>query len=150
MKKIILIITMLLIISGCTTEVKDIDYKLDINTFYQEFLNQDFFEEPLNVVLNSNLDNIFGELEFVEAKVGTNTGANANMLAIFKTDDLKSLEKVINYYLEDTEQKYESYQPEEVVKIKNATIIIKGSYLVLVISDDYDNVENYVNEYLAN
>jgi hypothetical protein len=149
MKKIILIIMMLFVISGCSTEVKDVDYTLDINTFYQECLTQDFFDEPLNEVLNSNLDNIFGEIEFVEAKVGTNTGANANMLAIFKTDDLKSLEKIVGYYLEDTEQKYESYQPEEVLKIKNATIAIKGSYLILIISDNYDYVETYVNDYLA-
>jgi len=148
-KFLIIIVSLLFVVSGCSTS-NDESYELDLDAFYSDSLEQGFFNNELYVGLNSNLNNLFGDIDFIDAKVGTNTGANANILAVFETDDIESLDKTITYYLEDTKEKYESYQPEEVEKIKNATKVVKGRYLILIICDNYENVETYLNNYLAN
>jgi len=145
MKKILILISLLLMLVGCSqTETVE----LDLNALYQQLMTSGYFDEELEAMSDNLIVTEYNNISYTEAKVATNAGANANQIALFKFEDVDQGYETLKYYLENLETNYASYQPEEVKKIENATFIKKGNYVLLVIGDDYQSIADLVNNFI--
>ena len=146
MKRILIVLLAVMVLAGCSPA--DEDFSMDITAFYYDFSSHGYFAGEISPVMESNLANVFGDIGFKDAVVGSAAGVSADMLAVFETDDMGSLEKMIDYYLEDSREKYENYQPEEVMKLDHAVKVVRGRYLILYIGDYYSEAEHFINDYI--
>ena len=79
------------------------------------------------------------------------SGASSEEVLILKVKDVNDVnneKKIIETRLNEKKDAYASYMPEEVSKIENRILIEKGNYLILCICNDYDTVNNIIDDYL--
>ena len=79
------------------------------------------------------------------------SGASSEEVLILKVKDVNDVnneKEIIETRLNEKKDAYASYMPEEVSKIENRILIEKGNYLILCICNDYDTVNNIIDDYL--
>ena len=79
------------------------------------------------------------------------SGATSEELVILQATDksqLNSIKDKISNRLTERKEAFESYLPEEVFKIDDHLLDIKGNYVILCISNDSSKVEEVINNYI--
>lgn len=95
----------------------------------------------------------FSDEEIKEIVSYQGSGATSEEIVIFQVNDksyLNSVKEKINTRLEERKEAFEGYLPEEVFKIENNVLDIRGNYVILCISNDSGKVEETINNYIKN
>ena len=93
----------------------------------------------------------FSDEEIKEIVSYQGSGATSEEIVIFQVNDksyLNSVKEKINTRLEERKEAFEGYLPEEVFKIKNNVLDIRGNYVILCISNDSGTIEETINNYI--
>ena len=76
------------------------------------------------------------------------SGGYADEVAIFKVKDNKDIEDIkasINDRIKNRLKDFDGYNSEELVKIKNNLVLVKGKYILFVISENNDKAKSTFN-----
>lgn len=79
------------------------------------------------------------------------TWSTAEEIAVFKAasaDKIDGIKAAIDTRLADLTLAFENYVPGEITKINDPTIVTKGNFVILVLSDDPDAAQKKVNDIL--
>ena len=93
----------------------------------------------------------FSDEEIKEIVSYQGSGATSVEIVIFQVNDksyLNSVKEKINTRLEERKEAFEGYLPEEVFKIENNVLDIRGNYVILCISNDSGTIEETINNYI--
>ncbi len=150
MKKLFVsLISLFLIISLCGCG----NFTLDTAALETDVIENVTFDAPLEKIDNENTINVFYSLpEDVSAIVYRGSSISADQFCIFTAKDAdgaKDTELMISSLLEQLKDTFASYDAEEVTKLNSAIVRKKGNYVVLLITNDYDNANKILDKYLA-
>lgn len=143
MKKLVAIIMMvcmtLSLTVGCGEEAVTVDVKqmaADLKA------NLEFVDELSEVDTETALA-LYGLTteQVPNSSVYMSSMATAEEIAVFEAKDSETLEQVkaaVDQRIVDQRKAYEDYVPGELEKLTDPTIVVKGNYVVLCVSDDDD------------
>lgn len=147
--KIILIFIVILLIGVLVFTNSKKDVKIDIDNLSEMIMQSIKFEDEMNEADKATVEKIYNINNSITQKVYLSSGATAEEIAIFEfenKDDVniaydKSIKRI-----EEQKESFKNYVPKEMNKLNNATIIKKGKYLIVCVTDD-ENIENIINQY---
>lgn len=151
---IIAIITILVII-GIIIIINNRNSNIEINMeeLSTEILESGAFSDSLAKVDNEIVmnDYSFTNDEIKEIISYQGSGATSEEILLIELNDksfLNSVKNKINTRLDERKEAFNSYLPEEVFKIENNLLEIKGNYVILCISNDSNKVNEVINNYI--
>lgn len=158
MKKILIILGIILVIVAGIIIFANInknseDISIDINALGNQLLEAPIFEDSLetvdkDMILNKyNLDS--SKVKNIVSYVGT--GATAEEILILEMnskDDVKQTKNNLKEVIEERKADFESYLPKEVYKLENYNLEEYGNYLVLCISNDSNQANDIIKQYI--
>lgn len=145
MKKIVIEMCALaaVMLAACSSKT------IDIKALSDKLINEVRFSEKLSEVPLNITEKRYalsdGKVEAGVAYSGTN--AVVDELVIFKTSDTDSVKDKVMEHIESQVNIYESYAPDEVSKLNDCVLEVKGDYVILCISEDSDTAEKIIREY---
>ncbi len=147
MKKInivIFVLAVLFILSACGAKT------IDISTLSKRLVEEGEFSEKLSEVplriTEKRYDLSDKEIEEGVAYSGTN--AVVDEVAIFKAKDTDSVKEKVMKHIEAQEEIYKSYAPDEVSKLNDCIVEVKGDYVILCVSENPSSAEKIIEEYV--
>lgn len=78
------------------------------------------------------------------------TAASADEIVIFKASSAENTDKLkasLEAYLEKRKADFEQYAPAEFEKLSQCSVIVKGDYVCLIVSNDNDTAKDKFNSY---
>ena len=150
---VIIAIFAILIIMTIVRRNYNNNIQINIEELAQRIVKSSSFEDSLEKVDNELLMNTYGFLpDSIEEIISyQGSGASSEEVLILKVKDVNDVnneKEIIETRLNEKKDAYASYMPEEVSKIENRILIEKGNYLILCICNDYDTVNNIIDDYL--
>ena len=124
----------------------------DIDGFAAEILSSIEFKDTMS----ETADNVTARMFHFEAnsvvagKVYTGGGSTAEEFAIFEAenhDKAEALGKKLRERVEEKKPNFETYKPEEMPKLNDPVIIVKGNVAMMCISDDNDTAKEIMSRY---
>lgn len=91
----------------------------------------------------------FSSVEIEEAYIYESSGATAEEIVVIKckdSDNAKKVKALFDSRVDEQMESFESYIPEEVVKLKEAVIITSKEYAVLSVSDDASKAKDIIEK----
>ena len=76
------------------------------------------------------------------------TAATCDEIVIVKTDDTDNVMELLNQYLENKQEEYDKYRPDEASKLSNPIIEVHNNTITMIISGDLQTAIDAYNEYL--
>ncbi len=139
----------LLLFAGCSkqeSETKDIS----VSDLAKELSEQISFEDKMSPVDKEAVSYLYQFEDGVisEQAVYESTGATAEEIAVFKASSAQKAEtvkKAIDARIASQKQGFENYVPKELTKLENPVIEVKGSYVVLCVSNDNKKAEEIID-----
>lgn len=154
MKKIwiaIIILIVLLISIVILFTNKEEKITIDINKLAEDIMENIKFEDELNKVDKSVVENLYDINNAISQEVYMSSGATAEEIALFefanKEECKKELEKA-NKRIEEQKQNFKDYMPKEMKKLEDAIVISKNNYLIVCITDKQEEVKIILNRYI--
>ena len=134
MKKILLMLMMLLVITGCgETEMKDLDIKEASNAVEQSLIDMEIIsDETLNDVYDIDLE-LFQEHIIKQNSEG-------EFYAIILTNDKREVKEDMEEYFEKVRDFNTAYSPEKVKLIDDRLEKEIGNYLIYIVSSDNEKI----------
>lgn len=126
--------------------------ELNIDEFGQELYAAGTFGEELYALDESVAQGLYGVDAQTRCWVRAGSGATAEELAVFETEDAESaaaLAGKLQARNTDRIESYSSYIPGEVPKLENAVIISGGRYVVLCVAADASAVKELAEKTLG-
>ena len=118
---------------GSKSEAKE----LDLDAFAKQVIDSVEYDDDM-VQLNEQIASEYYGLSFdgLEQWVayGSGTAATTNELMLMR------LKEAVQKRIEDQTSNYEGYRPDELFRLENAVVEVRGSYLLFSISPDNDTV----------
>lgn len=150
---VIIAIFAILIIMTIVRRNYNNNIQINIEELAQRIVKSSSFEDSLEKVDNELIMNTYGFLpDSIEEIISyQGSGASSEEVLILKVKDVNNVnneKEIIETRLNEKKDAYASYMPEEVNKIENRILIEKGNYLILCICNDYDTVNNIIDDYL--
>mgnify|MGYP000006531538 FL=1 len=135
---ILVTIALSLMACGKTTDKKNKNITEDeVIKYINELKESSSFETELSEVDENVIINTYKitdtDTSVIKAYVGD--GASSEELVLLKGDST-GIKEVVKAYLQDKEDNYSRYMPEEVLKIKNAIFKQYGEYSIICICKD--------------
>lgn len=129
------------------------DIQIDIEELATLITESGSFEDEIIKVDSEMImdDYSFSDDEIEEIVSYQGSGATSEELVILQVNDkskLNSIKSKINSRVEERKEAFESYLPEEVYKIENNLLEIKGNYVIFCISNDSNKVGETINNYI--
>lgn len=147
-----LILLLILSLTACN-EKKEV--VIDIEALTTEATAGAEFREAMQELNDDVIVNIYSSLNLNDVekyKVFVNsTGGKADELAIFEAKSVEKAEEVYNAVKErvdDLKFAFDGYVPEELKYIENAVIKKEGKYVLFVISEKYENVNEIFTKHI--
>lgn len=147
--KIILIIIVILLIGVLVFTNSKKDVKIEIDNLSEMIMQNIKFEDEMNEADKETVEKIYNINNSIAQKVYLSSGATAEEIAIFEfenKDDVNIAYDKANKRIEEQKESFKNYVPKEMNKLNNATIIKKGKYLIVCVTDD-ENIENIIKQY---
>lgn len=126
--------------------------EINIEELATKIVESDAFEDDLEEVSDEVTMEAYGfsteEIQEIVSYQGS--GATSEELVILQVkekNNLNSVKEKINTRLEERKEAFESYLPEEVFKIENRVLEVRGNYVILGIAKDANKVVEVVEEY---
>ncbi len=126
--------------------------KADIDGIVNDILNSIKFKDSMSAVGDNVAARMFG-LEANSAMGGavyTGGGSTAEEFAVFEAESpekAKQLAEKLRQRVEDKKPNFVSYKPEEMPKLNNPVIEVRGNLAFMCISDDNAAAEEIINKY---
>lgn len=142
---LILIFTLVLGLVGCG---KSESTEVNMEELSDRLLSEVDFEDELSQIDQGTIANLYGLDQIKEGKVYISSGATAEEIAILEFDSKEEAKKgkeALEKRVEEQIAVYESYDPEEVKRLENASIKQIGNYSILVVAKG-DQAEKIINK----
>lgn len=126
--------------------------ELNIDELGQELYAAGTFGEELYALDESVAQGLYGVDAQTRCWVRAGSGATAEELAVFETEDAESAAVLVGKLQArntDRIESYSSYIPGEVPKLENAVIISGGRYVVLCVATDASAVKELAEKTLG-
>ena len=127
---------------GSKSEAKE----LDLDAFAKQVIDSVEYDDDM-VQLNEQIASEYYGLSFdgLEQWVayGSGTAATTNELMLMRLKDdaaVSAAKEAVQKRIEDQTSNYEGYRPDELFRLENAVVEVRGSYLLFSISPDNDTV----------
>lgn len=152
--KIIMIVVLMIIIIllgiGFVFTNVDESVNIDSGKLIEELINSQIFEDNLSVI---DKETVIKEYGFDAEKINnvemySGTGATAEKILIVELVDksyVDEVKEIIEKKIEEEKSDFQDYLPEEVFKLENYNLEVKGNYIILCISNDYDKAKEIIN-----
>lgn len=151
----IILIVVIIAIIGIVVLVsnRDANIQINIQDLSTQILESGSFSDELAMIDKQIVMSDYGftddEIKSIVSYQGS--GATSEELVILELNDrsfLSSVRNKINTRLEERKEAFESYLPEEVFKIDNCILEVKGNYVIMCISNDSIKVNEIINNYI--
>lgn len=150
MKKFLLLaLSSVFILSGC--QINEAQEPVDVNELASKLVETEAFDDSLseteqdvtNMLFNLNSEKI------KDSSCYMNTGATPEMVVVLKTDDGYKQEAIdlMKDYIQSEKENFESYSPEQVVKIENVVLEEVSDTVAICISNDSEKIQDVINNY---
>lgn len=156
-KKIVIIVAIVVIalIIGLVVWInrENANIQIDINALGERILESGAFSDELAKIDSEITMNSYGFTsdEISELLSFEGSGATSEEIVILKVNDksnLNSVKEKINTRLAERKEAFEDYLPEEVFKIDNHILEVKGNYVIMCISNNSNEVMDTINDYM--
>lgn len=150
----IIILIVVIVIGGYLfLNKQDENIQINIEELATQISQSGSFEDSIAKVDNEIVMEAYGfsNEEINEIVSYQGSGATSEELVILQATDksqLNSIKDKISNRLTERKEAFESYLPEEVFKIDDHLLDIKGNYVILCISNDSSKVEEVINNYI--
>lgn len=150
----IIILIVVIVIGGYLfLNKQDENIQINIEELATQISQSGSFEDSIAKVDNEIVMEAYGfsNEEINEIISYQGSGATSEELVILQATDksqLNSIKDKISNRLTERKEAFESYLPEEVFKIDDHLLDIKGNYVILCISNDSSKVEEVINNYI--
>lgn len=100
------------------------------------------YKDTLNELPANKIQKLFGlaEEDYVKGKVYVGSGgATAEEIACFEAKDSDGAENIktaLENRIESQKKAFENYQPQEMDKLGDPVLVVKGNYVFMCVSDD--------------
>ena len=154
-KKLLLILISIVVVislmSACGAPAKD-EVVVDIDALAKEIESAGLFIDTLELitkesVLGSVLFLSTGKIEYSALYMGS--GATAEEFAVFKCVSEEAAADIVselNVRIQEQKARYADYAPDAVPRLNNAVIAQKGSYVLYIVSDNYQQARKLAEE----
>ena len=137
--------------SGSGSSSKAADF--DVTALSDELLASDAFSDILSAVSNDTALMLYSLTsdQVAECSVCCSTGATAEEIAVFKAtgeDAAKEIETAMKTRVDNQNQSFVNYVPEEIPKLDKAIIVRNGLYVAYVVANDADAAQTIVDKYM--
>ena len=136
--------TAAVLLVGCGT-TKTIDTAELARSLATEITYDDTLQE-----LEQDEISMYMELpEDVEAVVYMGSGSTAEEVGVFaakSNDEAKNTLESVQKFLDDQQDSFEDYKPEEAKRVGSAVIEQKGNYVILCVSGDSDSAKKIIEK----
>ena len=126
---------------------------IDTAALETEVIDSVTFDAPLQKIDNENTIEVYYSLpESVSATVYRGSSISADQFCIFTAKDssgANETEQMALTLIEDLKETFSSYDAEEVTKLNSAIVRKKGNYVVLLITNDYENGNKILDKYIG-
>ena len=146
----LLLAAIMVLAAGCQTQTtKDIDVA-GLASHLNETLE---FQDQLAALDSQTILTLY-ELEagdVANTAVYASTGATAEEIAVLEAADeskVSKLQEAVNQRIETKKEDFEGYLPAEMKKLQDPVIRTEGNVVVLCISNDSDQANSAIDEYL--
>ena len=127
--------------------------QIDINVLGERILESGAFSDELDKIDSEIVMNSYG---FTSDEISSlisfqGSGATSEEIVILQVNDksnLNSVKEKINTRLAERKEAFEDYLPEEVFKIDNHILEVKGKYVIMCISNNSNEVIDTINNYM--
>lgn len=153
-KKVISVIVLLvMVLSLWSCSGSNYEKDIDISALCNEGLEAGFTAEMMQ--LSDNKVTTFyplldmDKMDKVEVHIESSVAA-ADEISVFKVkdkNDIKMVEDALTARIDALIQSVLNYNPSQVERIENAIKIVKGNYVIFVISDNNDAVQKVIDSY---
>ena len=110
-----------------------------------------FVDEVVEIdmeMINQKLDIDGTKTKEAVCYYGTGDSANIVYVAIFNEEsDAKEAKDKFATYLDELKTANENYDPEELGKIEDATVVVNKKYAIMVISDDNEKAQKAIDSF---
>ena len=145
---VLVIVGVILVINNPNKNIQ-----IDINELATKIMKTGAFTDDLAKIDSEMIKDDYGftNEEIKEIVSYQGSGATSEEIVILQVNDksnLNSVKKKINTRLTERKEAFESYLPEEVFKIDNNILEVKGNYIIMCISNDSNKVNEAINNYI--
>ena len=146
MKRIILLIMMLGLLTGCSKKevaninAEDVAKRLLNEVEYGGNLDQ-MNDDMIALLYDVNAEDVSKQIVYCS------TDATADEIAVFEAtseDAAKRIEDVVNQRVEDQKASFEGYEPNEVEKLEKAVVKRVGNVVVMSVSTDSEKASEII------
>lgn len=128
-------------------------FTLDTAALEAEVIDSVAFDAPLQKIDNENTISVYYSLpENVSAIVYRGSSISADQFCIFTAKDsvgANETEQMVGELISDLKETFSAYDAEEVTKLNSAIVRKKGNYVILLITNDYENGNTVLDKYLG-
>lgn len=157
-KKVLIMIViaiMILVVVGGILVINNTNknIQIDIDELVAKIMETGAFTDDLAKIDSEMIKDDYGftNEEIKEIVSYQGSGATSEEIVILQVNDksnLNSVKEKINTRLTERKEAFESYLPEEVFKIDNNILEVKGNYIIMCISNDSNKVNEAINNYI--
>lgn len=149
----VIILIIIIIFIGIETNLKKSNSEININMqkLADDLINSQIFEDNLSTIDRESIIKRYNlnddKIKDIVSYLGT--GATAEEILIIEFLDknyINEAEKSIKAKIDERKEDFQDYLPKEVFKLENYNLKVKGNYLILCISNDYDKAETIIKE----
>lgn len=149
-KRVAMMIVLIVALVGCGKKEETVT--IDVDQLADQLKDGIEFQDEMNVVDGEMFPLLYDveESSVVRNKVYVSSGATAEEIFVAEATDTQAasdIKKVLEQHIEDQKSSFESYIPEEMVKLKDPVLQVKGNYVILCISNENDTANKIIEEY---
>lgn len=143
-----LVLMLMVLATGCS---KKKEYNYDVKELAGALKSGIEFKDEMSELQDDMFEYLYEiDVAAIEEKaVYISTGATAEEIAVIKAVDGEKAEEVrkgLEQRVEDQKESFESYIPEEMVKLNDPVLETKGNYIILCISDNNARAKEIIEE----
>ena len=138
---------MLILLTACGGESAQVE--IDVQAAADQLAQSELFGEDIFAIDTSVIATMYPDLpEGTTAAVYASSGALSDEVAVFKALDeagAEAIEEQAEQRMDDREESYSDYMPDEADKLENAVVERSGVYVVVVVCGDSDAAKEQVD-----
>lgn len=136
-------------LAGCGSET---DLTVDVNAMAKDMAEQVSYQDDIALISREVAGMIYSMPDGIEnVAMYMGSGATAEEAAVFEAKDeetAKQMAEVANQHIQSQREAFENYIPEEIKKLDKAIVEQKGRYVAVCVTDDVENAQKVIDEYL--
>ena len=148
-----IVIAIIVVGIGIVFTNKNNNINVDMQKLAEALINAQIFEDDLSEI---DRDSVIKKYNFSDENIKNinsyvGTGATSEEILIIELSeqkDINRMKKIIETKIEERKIDFENYLPKEVYKLENYNLEIRGNYIILCVSNDYDKAKEIIDIYI--